>query len=233
MIVVFGKGHSGTRVLATTLINSGIPFPGKLNATLDLVPAGTIYDACRIFARYVRGTQAKWDFDHVVNTEVDIRFSKILAEYLTPVLNFNPGFEAGWKLPEATLIYPWLTRLYPNAKYIFLARKPEFACNAEHPTDNLANYGVNLNLKHLEISSIRALSWIYQYAIVMTTPRPDRFLQLWFEDMVDNPDSVRESLSIFLSQTIASISIDRSRLTSPPLSFSPMIQTLLDEIQSA
>ena len=67
MITVIGRGHSGTRDdFADPLFASGVYMGQTLNPSGDLVPAHAMYDACRVFARYVKwNSDLTWDFSRV------------------------------------------------------------------------------------------------------------------------------------------------------------------------
>ncbi|HPY90199.1 MAG TPA: hypothetical protein PLT23_05680, partial [Lentisphaeria bacterium] len=67
LITVIGRGHSGTRAMSHTLSASGVDMGNPLKASGDLIPAGDMYEACRVFARYVdwKG-DLSWDWQRAI-----------------------------------------------------------------------------------------------------------------------------------------------------------------------
>ncbi|MDE0231301.1 MAG: hypothetical protein OXN93_03360, partial [bacterium] len=113
-----------------------------INASGDKVPPHDLYDACRIFAKYVRWTGGtSWDFSEVLGMDLDPEFVEKVETYLGDVLENSAPFR-GWKLPETTLIYPWIVRMYPDIRYIHWIRDPRDGILAPHRTDDLGDFGI-------------------------------------------------------------------------------------------
>ena len=53
MIIVIGRGNSGTRAIAETLYQSGIYIGSNRSATFDMVPAEGMYHAAKIVGGFV------------------------------------------------------------------------------------------------------------------------------------------------------------------------------------
>ncbi|MCD6302523.1 MAG: hypothetical protein J7M15_03235, partial [Anaerolineae bacterium] len=53
LITVVGRGHGGTRAMSHTLTASGVFMGAPQNVSGDLVPPESMYEACRVFGRYV------------------------------------------------------------------------------------------------------------------------------------------------------------------------------------
>ena len=124
LITVIGRGHSGTRAISHTLYASGVYMGNRLNPSGDKVPGQAMYDACRVMARYVEWKGGlSWDFEPLFSTPVDPGFERHIDTYLEDVLH-NPSAHKGWKIPEKTLVYPWITRLFPEARFIHWIRDP-------------------------------------------------------------------------------------------------------------
>jgi hypothetical protein len=213
LITVIGRGHSGTRAISHTLYTSNVYMGSMLNASGDLLPPQAMYEACRVIAKHVRWLGAlDWDFSALHMMEIPPEFTYLLHAYLEPVLN-NKSEYRGWKIPETTLIYPWLVRLYPEIKYIFWIRNPRDCILGHHLTDDMLDFGIqypptdDLRLK-------RAISWKYQYDIVKATPRPAQWLEVRFEDFVLKQEETLKRLEAFLGIPLSRIivrpdSIDR------------------------
>ena len=182
-MIVIGRGHSGTRALSRTLSESGVFMGATLNASYDLVPATELYDACRFMARHVvhRGG-VSWDFSRLESMPIDPEFERLARSYAKSVLDHTDG-RRGWKLPETTLILPWIARLFPHAWYFSWVRDPRDSIIGAHLTDDLADFGVPYDQTEDERKR-RAVSWKYQREIVSATPRPARWIEVRFEDFV-------------------------------------------------
>ena len=82
----------------------------------------------------------------------------------------------GWKLPETTLIYPWIVKMFPEADYVFWVRDPRDSILGAHMTDDLTNFGASYEKPRSMTKTLmmRAISWKYQRDIVRATPSPKR-----------------------------------------------------------
>ena len=91
LITVIGRGHSGTRAISQTLSDSGVYMGEPLNKSWDLIPAGEMYDACRIFAKYVdwtpgwgvsptglEGRSFNWSWKRAMECEIPEAFKRRL-----------------------------------------------------------------------------------------------------------------------------------------------------------
>lgn len=204
LITVIGRGHSGTRVVAHTLYASGAFMGATLNPSGDLVPPFAMYDACRIFARYVRWRgDLSWDFSEALNAEIPERFTSLIERYLGSVLA-SKARQRGWKLPETTLVYPWLVRMYPDTRFIVWVRNPRDGILSEHKTDDLRDFGIRYPDTDDERHR-RAISWKYQYDLVQATPTPEHQLEVRLEDFVLKQEETLQRLEEFLGMKLARI----------------------------
>ena len=136
LITVIGRGHSGTRAMSHTLTASGVYMGEPINPSGDLIPPEAMYDACRVMAKYVTWKGGlNWDFSKLHGMEIPPEFNKLIESYLVTVLN-NKSDLRGWKIPETTLVYPWIVRLFPDIKYIFWIRNPRDCIIGSHITDH-------------------------------------------------------------------------------------------------
>ncbi|KKB12679.1 hypothetical protein VE25_05975 [Devosia geojensis] len=197
LITVIGRGHGGTRAISHTLYASGVYMGQTLNASGDLVPPEAMYEACRIFARYVdRVGELEWDFSRAMSAEIPKEFKDLIEKYLAAVLA-STSEQRGWKIPETTLVYPWIQRMFPEAKYIFWIRDPRDGILATHKTDDMRDFGIDYPPTE-DVYKRRAISWKYQYDLVQATPRPAHWLEVRFEDFVLNQEATLERLEKFL-----------------------------------
>lgn len=211
LIVVIGRGNSGTRMLSQALYASGVFMGEALNRSADLIPAQPIYDACRIIGRHVRCAGGlRWDFDRLQTMAIDPEFAALVQTYLKDVLASDAA-QRGWKLPETTLVYPWIARMFPRARYVHVVRDPRDCLLSAHITDDLRGLGVSYPETDDRLEQ-RVASWAYHQAIVRATPRPQRFTSVRFEDLVLEHDSTMRQLEGFLEIPLARLVVDRSRV---------------------
>lgn len=204
MITVIGRGHSGTRAISHTLYASGVYMGAKLNPSGDLIPPQKMYDACRVMGQYVKWKgDLEWDFESLHTMEIPQEFLDLLHDFLQSVLNHNSDHK-GWKIPETTLIYPWLVRLYPDMHFIHWIRNPRDCILKRHVTDDIANFGIDYPETD-DIRLRRAISWKYQYDLMQATPRPAKCLVVRFEDFVLNQEATLKQLEAFLDIPLARI----------------------------
>jgi hypothetical protein len=204
LITVIGRGHSGTRAISHTLYASGVYMGGKLNASGDLIPPEAMYDACRIFANYVEHQDGfAWDFGRALDASPSPEFVERITSYLVSVLQ-DKSSHKGWKIPETTLCYPWITRMFPDAKYIFWIRDPRDSILSSHVTDDLSRFNIRYPVTTDERLR-RAISWKYQYDLVKATPKPKHWLEVRFEDFVLKQEETLQRLEDFLEMRLARI----------------------------
>ena len=197
LITVIGRGHSGTRAISHTLYASGVYMGSQLNPSGDKIPPHTMYDACRVLAKYVKWDGGlSWNFDPLFTTQIDLEFEQLINTYLKDVLQDRSVYR-GWKIPETTLVYPWIIRMFPDIKYIHWIRDPRDCILGSHKTDNLRDFGIEY--EHTDdIYERRAISWYYQYQLMKTTPKPKHIIQIRFEDFVLKHEETINELEEFL-----------------------------------
>ena len=208
MVTVIGRGHSGTRVMSHTLYASGVYMGARLNPSGDLVPAEDLYEACRVMARYVTYKGGlEWDFSQLHTGPIDPEFRRLVESYLASVLN-RRAENKGWKLPETTLIYPWIVRMFPDIRYIHWVRDPRDSIIGSHLTDDLSDFGIEYD-KTDDVRLRRAISWKYQREIVKATPSPADTISVRFEDFVLKQNATLRRLEEFLGLPLAKAIVNR------------------------
>jgi len=206
MITIIGRGHSGTRAMARTLQESGVFMGAELNGSSDLIPAQDLYEACRVLARHVPYLgNLRWDFSRLHNMPIDPVFKRLVESYLASVLS-SKATHKGWKLPETTLVFPWIVRMFPDIHYIYWVRDPRDCILSGHFTDDLADFGVPYD-KTQDLRLRRAISWKYQVEIVRATPKPKRWLTCRFEDFVLDQERTLARLEGYLGFPLARIPV--------------------------
>lgn len=207
MITIIGRGHSGTRAISKTLVESGVFMGEPLNASSDLVPPQDMYEACRVMARHVahKGGMA-WDFSALHTMPIDPEFTRLIRSYLKSVLESDAP-RKGWKIPETTLALPWIVRMFPDNVYIYWVRDPRDSIIGRHVTDDLGDFGVPYDRTE-DIRRRRATSWRYQREIVRATPRPARWIEVRFEDFVLDQERTLKRLEDYLGFPLARIPVN-------------------------
>jgi hypothetical protein len=201
LVTIIGRGHSGTRAISHTLYASGVFMGNTLNRSGDLVPPDAMYDACRVMARYVEWQGGlHWDFSKLHTVPIPDEFVQLIHTYLKSVLDEEaktPNAVVGWKIPETTLVFPWIVRLFPEIKYIFWVRDPRDCILNRHITDDLRVFGIDYSPTD-DVRRQRAISWKYQYELVRATPRPANWLEVRFEDFVLQQEATLARLEAYL-----------------------------------
>ena len=204
LITVIGRGHGGTRAMSHTLSESGVFMGEPLNVSGDLLPPQKMYEACRVFAEFIDYKGGlEWDFSRVLNMEPTPEFVKLIEDYLVTVLN-SQSENKGWKIPETTLIYPWIVKMFPEIRYIYWVRDPRDCILNHHFTDDLHTVGIDYPATE-DIREKRAYSWKYQREIMKAVPLPKYNLSLRFEDMVFKQEETLKKLEDFLGIKMAAI----------------------------
>lgn len=204
LVTIIGRGHSGTRAISQTLSESGIYMGEPLNESSDLLPPQDMYEACRVFAKYITYSgDMKWDFSKVLNMNPDPAFVKLIESYLSSVLS-SKSINKGWKIPETTLVYPWIIKMFPDAYFIQWVRDPRDCIIGGHLTDDLNDFGIQYD-KTDDLRRNRAISWYYQREIVKHTPVPKRTISIRFEDMVLKQNETLKLLEGFLNVPLVKI----------------------------
>lgn len=209
LITIIGRGHSGTRAISHTLYASGVYMGSSINPSGDKIPPQKMYDACRVLAQYVDWEGGlSWNFSRLFSEEIPNEFTDLISDYLQDVLN-NKSEHKGWKIPETTLIYPWIQRMFPDIKYIHWVRDPRDGILSGHKTDDLRDFGIQYELTD-DIRKRRAISWYYQYQLMKATPEPKNWIKIRFEDFVLHQEETLEKLEAFLGFPLGRIIVRKA-----------------------
>jgi hypothetical protein len=175
------------------------------------LPPDDLYEACRVFSRNVKHLGGlEWDFSETFTMPIDPAFTRLVHSYLWSVLESTSAF-AGWKLPETTLILPWIIRMFPEVRYIYWYRDPRDCILGGHLTDDLDQFAIPHD-KTEDVRAQRAISWQYQFEIMRQTPSPTHRIDVRFEDFVLNQPVTLDRLGTFLGLHMAAIPVRPERV---------------------
>ena len=211
MVTVIGRGHSGTRAMSHTLSASGVFMGAPLNGSGDLIPPEAMYEACRVMAKHIVYLgQNRWDFRRLQTVPIDPAFTRLIEAYLASVSSSTAEYK-GWKIPETTLVFPWIVRMFPEIHYVYWVRDPRDCILGAHVTDDLTEFGIPYD-KTDDIRQRRAISWEYQVELVKATPKPRHWLTVRFEDFVLDQEHTLARLEKHLGIPLARIPVDPTRI---------------------
>jgi len=180
-----------------------------LNVSGDLVPPEEMYEACRVMSRHVvHKGGLEWDFSRLHTVPIDPEFTRLIESYLSSVLN-SDAENKGWKIPETTLVYPWIVRMFPYIHYIHWVRDPKDSIIGTHVTDDLSDFDIPYE-KTEDVRLRRAISWKYQREIVKATPVPEKVCHVRFEDFVMQQDTEIKRVEEFLGIRLAKIEVRKN-----------------------
>ncbi len=201
-VVVMGRGHSGTRVLAWALEAAGIRL-----GTLPEKPTGDTQD------RRFTGTIKRIAASELARPALaapepaDVRrFARSAARFLR-WLDDRARDRACWgfKFPEAYLIGNVVDAVFPLARYIHMVRDGRDLAFKEHLTDDEGRHLGRRLLRHLDaLGKPRhiqaALSWDFQVRRFsdFETKVPGRVLRLTFERLVEDPGGAMADVCAFV-----------------------------------
>ena len=226
LITIIGRGHGGTRAMSHTLSASNVYMGEPLNVSGDLLPPRAMYDACRVMSPHIHWLGGlQWDFSALHTMPIPAEFTELIESYLTTVLASEVEHK-GWKIPETTLVFPWIVRMFPQIKYIYWVRNPRDNILARHLTDDLHDFGVDypepadflathypalqseqVTDDDLPMRLQRAISWQYQFEIIKATPKPKHWLTVRFEDFVLNQEATVARIEEYLGLPLTRIPV--------------------------
>ncbi len=198
-IIIMGRGHSGTRVIAWACHHLGINL-GLTEEKLSGDAADTEFTKSikKIVYNSIKGTEFKWS-----NREYK-RFCNAVAKYHTNLSPSTPHW--GWKFPETYLIGPYILKAFPDTKFIHFMRDGRDVSFKYHLTDK-PNRPIGrkiikaTNTLHKAHHIQAATSWQYQVNMF------DKFkehiplgnlLEMKFEDLCLNPEDTSQALINFI-----------------------------------
>jgi len=211
-VVVMGRGHSGTRVMAWALEALGIRM-GALAAK----PTGDAQDRRftrrikRIALRYVDRPATDPPRDRDVR-----RLRRAARRYLDWLGDVSSGW--GWKFPETYLIPAVVDSVFPRARYLHLVRDGRDLAFKAHLTDDGGRALGRRILEHLGALDRphymqAALSWDWQVRRFEEEAArfEGRVHRVPFEELCSDPEATMEATARFLGLEMGSACRDYLR----------------------
>jgi hypothetical protein len=113
-------------------------------------------------------------------------------------------------------MYPWIKKMFPEAYFIHWIRNPLDSMQGMHMTDDFKKFNVPsfstdtpYTTPKEAFLNKRYQSWLYHETLIECTPKPQRFLQVWFEDFVLRQEQTLQKLEKFLGIPLVRIPVDK------------------------
>lgn len=199
-VVLMGRGHSGTRLLAWACSKLGLQLGfGEDRATGDADDEKFTAAIKALALNNVGITR----LGQIREGEL-YRFQQAVAGYYARL--GNPQGLWGWKFPETYLITPYITQTFPHARYVHMVRDGRDLAFKYHLTDDpkrkLGNRILTLqNALTLPHHLQAALSWAFQvdnFDAFRPFIAPEQVFELTFETLCLQPNAVMQQLCDFL-----------------------------------
>jgi Sulfotransferase family len=210
-VVVMGRGHSGTRLLAGILLHLGV----DLNANLARHRSGDMLD--QSFKQHIR-TVASHSVDRGRFGQLEFRdlnrFQKAARGYYR---RLDPGARPwGWKFPETYLLGPYVRATFPRARYLHLLRDGRDLAFKQHLTDlpqhRLARAILRQQRAMGEPHHLQAAkSWALQVELFDRFRRelePGQLLEIRFERLLTAPVDEADRICRYLGLDMTEACLD-------------------------
>jgi len=198
-VVIMGRGHSGTRLLAWALYTSGVLLWSDQNRTSG--------DTNSRFNRKIKHIAAADPLSTATGTIRPSglrRFQRAAWRYFENL--HRPQQRWGWKFPETYLIAPYVNYTFPNARYIHIVRDGRDLAYKFHLTDDPRRRVGRRILRQLDALSNphyiqAALSWKFQvdaFDRFKQRLSTSQWIELRFEDLCHEPKLTMQKIWDFL-----------------------------------
>ena len=242
--ILLAKGGGGSRLLSYLVEDCGIWLGNDINVSgdcMDMVIA--VYQG--VIEKYK--CKADWQKELVVP---QLRLS---AARMLQAMPADKRANWGFKLPENLLLLPEINEAFPSARYIQMFRTPVKTClRRTHMTARLDNQigRVTLPLAYrkagLPVEQIlsdspalhMAYTTLHQLGLSLEFCRKnfsdDRYIELYFEDILSDPGKVLQSFSQWLGTTPTGSKllneVDTGRAANPNTTYSPETESRINEL---
>ena len=199
-VVLLGRGHSGTRLLAWACRKLGLPLGFEEDQATGNANDPHFTETIKALALNNVGITR---LEQIREGELS-RFHRAVAGYYARL--GNPQGVWGWKFPETYLITPSITKTFPHARYVHLVRDGRDLAFKSHLTDDPKRKWGNriLTLQNALMFPHHvqaAISWALQvdtFDGFRPCLAPAQVFALTFETLCGYPTTVMQQLCDFL-----------------------------------
>jgi hypothetical protein len=200
-VVLMGRGHSGTRVLAWICTHLGIALGTSEDLATGDAEDEQFTEEIKAVALHDLGSKS----DGKLQERALRRFQKAVAGYYERL--GRPAGWWGWKFPETYLITPYIAATFPRARYLHLVRDGRDLAFKHHLTDDprrklgrtLLREAGALDLPH---HLQAAISWAFQvdrFDAFRAHLPPAQVFDVKFEQLCEQPAEQTARLCAFLN----------------------------------
>lgn len=206
-IVLMGRGHSGTRVLAYAVRALGVNLGFS-----ERMASGDPED--KRFRRGLARLARRWDTGDVPSERELRPFRALVYRWHERLAPAGPW---GWKYPETYLMAPHVHAVFPRARYLHIIRDGRDLAFKRHRTHDpdtalgrrvLAKIGATGEPGYIGA----ALSWAYQVELFTAFEDrclpPERVLDLMFEELCIDPTGVIRRVAAFLGLPVPASAVE-------------------------
>ena len=129
-VIVFNKSHSGSRLLARLIAESGVFLGAHVNESLDSL------DLLELVEALVTGYYP--DYQRLWSGPPDAKLAALAERVFERHLEGFSSGPWGWKLCETTYVLPVLDYCFPEARYLHLIRDGRDVAFSDHRAPDIA-----------------------------------------------------------------------------------------------
>jgi len=209
VIIIVGRAHSGTSMLVHLLQHNGVFMGDPVNDTGDWLGKDgrqgrhleEFWRACRMFGKLVTYDPSLNTWDIPRKPEVPEKVVEWVRDYVQPVTMRTDSTASwshcGFKMPQSMLMLPWLVQMFSQSHYIYITRNMIDTTARASQLDNLHTWNVPGPSRNQAQAS-----WLYHHVMATVTPKPERWLHVDYDDMIDDQACQLNRIERFLGMPI-------------------------------
>ena len=190
-IVICGRGHSGTRLMAQILIDNEYDLGYSKNVQLD---------------------STNWSM-LIIPLYNEKNFSKFSEE----AKKLERSEKWGWKLGETIFVFEEILRLYPDVKFLNMVRDGRDVIISKvwdqfYTTQKMMHqHDTIVDISYFWQQKLWAESWIkhVELGLILELKYPENFKNISYEKLCIQPKVLEKQISLFVKNNI--------KITTPPI----------------